>query len=130
MATEQIVCTAAGLQAASACYKGDKLNPIQQQAILVWAKVKQLATYGGTDYSATLTTDLLVDSACPPQTPDDIRAAHIVIALGQICTDPGTIQDLMEDVKCLQHSTMQQLMMAELHLDCLIGQRLWTSYCD
>ncbi len=80
---------------------------MQQKAMLLYARVLELAAIGGTDYTAALTTTLTTDAACPPSSADDIRAANIAIAFANATTAgasvPDTLAAKMSAIRCLQH---------------------------
>lgn len=121
-------CTLVTLVDNAACYRQSALNPIQQKALLVYAKVLELEAIGGTDYTAALTTTLLEDTACPPYTADHIRAANVAVAFNNAdaagATVPTDIQDALAAVKCLQHvpGGMATLDRIDVFLNCSLGQ--------
>lgn len=123
------ICTTTTLITDAACYQQYALDPFQQKALLVYARVLQLAAIGGTDYTSAMTTTLLTDSACMPRTPDRIRAAHLAIAFANAtaagATVPSTIQTKISAAKCLYHipGGMTKLDRIDVLLHCKLGVR-------
>ena len=122
------ICTATTLITNGACYRQSSINPIQQKALLIYAKVLELAAIGGIDYTAELVGDLLTDSACPPTEPDNIRAANVAVAFANAtsagATVPDTIQTKIDAVKCLQNVSggLERLEQIDLLLNCQLGR--------
>lgn len=120
-------CTTATNTTDAACYNGRILNPAQQWALLVYAKVLELAAIGGTDYTNALTTTLLTDAACPPTTEDAIMAANINVAFNNAAaagaTVPSTISLKLNAVRCLQYvpGGVEKLKRIDLLLNCKLG---------
>ena len=102
-------CSTTTLITNAACYRQSSIDPIQQQALLIYGKVLELAAIGGTDYTAALTTTLLTDAApvVGALSADNVTAANIstqfVNAAAAGASVPSTIQSKIAAVKCLQH---------------------------
>lgn len=76
-----VTCSATGVVTNAACYTRATLNPNQQKALLVLAKVFLLANVGGTNYSQVTDTTLVTDASqmvCGI-TPDGLEAGNIAI---------------------------------------------------
>ena len=122
------VCNATTLITNAACYHRTQLNPIQQQSLLIYAKVLELAAIGGTDYRTEMTGDLLTDAACPPSHEDDITAARIAVAFANAteagATVPADINDKLDAIACLQHvpGGANVLNRIDLLLTCKLGR--------
>lgn len=110
------------------CYRSPgAINPKQQKALLILAKVLQLKAIGGTDYTGKLTTLLLTDAntfACGAGE-EDLRAGRIkiefdkAIALGAAV--PATIQLKQALINCLVEADYKQLDEADTLLNCKLG---------
>lgn len=122
------VCTIASLFQNTSCYQQNSITAEQQKALLVYAKVLELAAIGGTNYISVLTSTLLTDTACPTVLPDRVRAANIRIAFNNAAsagaTVPTTIQDKMAVMKCLTHLPGGQLKLDQIAmwLNCKLGR--------
>ena len=101
---------------------------MQQWALLIYAKVLELAAIGGTNYTAQLTGTLLQAAACPPSTDDEVMAANINVAFNNAtsagATPPSTIQTKIAAVKRLQHvpGGLNKLKQIDLYLNCALGR--------
>lgn len=112
----------------TSCYVSPgAINPKQQKALLIYAKVLQLKAIGGTDYTGKLSTLLLTDAAtfsCGAEE-EDLRAARIKIefdkatALGAAV--PPDIQLKQAQINCLMLADPAALDEADTLLTCKLG---------
>jgi len=122
------ICSATTLITNGACYRTSSINIVEQKALLIYAKVLELAAIGGTDYTAQLTGTLLTASACPPYEPDNIRAGNVAVAFANAASAgavvPSTIQTKIAAVKCLKNvdGGLARLEQIELLLNCKLGR--------
>jgi len=109
---------------ASSCYRQSSLILSQQKALLLYAKMLELAAIGGTDYTDDL-DGLLVASICPPAFENNIEAAYLSIAFNNAIAAgavvPSTIAGKMISATCLTSIPMATLDQIELLLTSLLG---------
>lgn len=124
------VCTAASLVTAATCYQRQSIQPHQQTALLLYAKVLELAAIGGTDYAATLTSTLLTDTVALvcAMTEDQRRAARVNIAFLNAATAgasvPETLAEKVAAIQCLVQKVEDDPAFADmidLFLTCALG---------
>ena len=119
-------CTTATINATQ--YGRLAINPIQQKALLIYAKVLELAAIGGTDYILELTGDLLTDTVAPPNTTDGIRAGNVAIAFANAASAgasvPTTLSDKLAVCKGLLHvpGGCDRLDQIDMYLNCQLGR--------
>lgn len=105
------------------CYSLQTLNPIQQKALLVYAKSLILTGLGGTNYTTSLSGQLFTDAAAATIGLDQARrdAARIKIAFAGATAAgspaPGNIIDKLAQVKCLVNIPADQLDNMLVYLD-------------
>ncbi len=118
-------CTKAGLSAS--CYKTPgAITPRQVKTLTIYAKVLQLAAIGGTDYRSLLATTLLSDAATLTCGFDksDLDAAMVQIAYNNATTagaSVGTLATQVNNARCLEQATEDQLDEALVLLQCKLG---------
>lgn len=121
------VCTAASLVTDAVCYHQPNISFKYQQALLLYAKVLELAAIGGTDYSAVLTSTLITDAlqlVCGINE-EQREAAYVNIAFLNATTAgasvPATLALKMDAVKCLAHVPLETMQKMDLLLTCKLG---------
>lgn len=110
------------------CYVSPgSINPAQQKALMIYAKVLQLKAIGGTDYTGKLSTLLLSDAdtfACGAEE-ETLRAGRIKIefdkAMALGAAVPATIQLKQAQINCLLLADQLRLDKAETMLNCKLG---------
>jgi len=118
------ICTNASL--ATTCYQLTSITEKQQKALIVYAKMLQLAIIGGTDYVGRLNL-LLSDSAalCCGMTEKDRDAARVHLQFAKAAVAgasvPDTISAKQAQINCLVESDEKQLDEADLLLTCRLG---------
>lgn len=121
-------CTQAVFIDDATCYTRPNVDPIQQMALLIYAKVLELQAVGGTDYRDALVTTLITDTKCPPYMSDDaIMAGNINVAFNNAeaagASVPATLEDAVAAIKCLQYAPggMATLKRIDMFLNCALG---------
>lgn len=105
------------------------LNPQEQQALMVYLKVKELAALGGTDYTNELTPDgqLNTDSiAYVKLTPPQVALSYLAIELDNATSAGATISTdinvLAQEIACLKNFDPADLTRMDLLVTCLLGR--------
>ena len=98
-------CNVNVLGNAASCFKDKCMSEGDRKAIMIYARIKNLAAIGGTDYSANL-QQLMIDSATwRKRAEDELRAIAVYIALENAIQDGATINlnvnSLADAAKCL-----------------------------
>lgn len=112
---------------ANPCLSAKVLTEQQRKLLKIWYMANELATNGGTDYTAVLGSTLITDSNTYIQlaTPDEMMTADIALdatnattAGASLSTDYDT---LMGSVAPLTKATERQLDGIILYLKCALG---------
>lgn len=98
-------CNVNGLLKAATCFQDKCMSEGDRKAIMIYARIKNLAAIGGTDYSANL-QQLMIDSATwRKRAEDELKAIAVYIALENAIQDGATINlnvnSLAAAAKCL-----------------------------
>lgn len=99
-------CEVNGLLKAATCFTDKCMSQPDRDAITIYARIKNLAAIGGTDYSSNL-AQLMIDSATwRKRAQDELRAIAVYIALENAINDGASINlnvnSLMTAAKCLR----------------------------
>lgn len=99
-------CNVNGLLTAAACFTDRCMGQPERDALIIWARIKNLAAIGGVDYSVNLSR-LMVDSATwRVRALDQLRAIDVYIALQNAIGDGAVINlnpnSLALAAKCLK----------------------------
>jgi hypothetical protein len=111
-------CAVNTLLARSKCFQKPCLGEIDLNAMEIYARVKNLAASGGTDYSASLHT-LLVDSKEYQALPkDQRRAINLLLTIdnanddgASVSYDPNVLESNAKCFKCLGIELQVQLLL-------------------
>ena len=103
-------CDVNGLLQASSCFMDKCMSDGDRKAIMIYARIKNLAALGGTDYSANL-AGLMQDSATwRKRAEDELRAIAVYITLENAINDGASINlnvnSLSTAAKCLKVSCL------------------------
>jgi hypothetical protein len=104
------------------------LSRIQQKALIIYAKVLELAAVGGTDYSSAISTTLVSDalSTTCGMNDGDLEAALVNInflnAEAAGATVPASLNAKMNAVRCLIAVDEALLNKLDLFLTCQLGE--------
>ena len=98
-------CNVNGLLKAATCFQDKCMSDPDRKAIMIYARIKNLAALGGTDYSANL-KQLMIDSATwRKRAEDELRAIAVYITLENAINDGASINlnvnSLSTAAKCL-----------------------------
>ncbi len=98
-------CNVNGLLRAATCFQDKCMSDGDRKAIMIYARIKNLAAIGGTDYSANL-KQLMIDSATwRKRAEDELRAIAVYMALENAINDGASINlnvnSLATAAKCL-----------------------------
>lgn len=98
-------CDVNALMTLAKCFQDKCMSDPDRKAIMIYARVKNLAALGGTDYSADL-KQLMVDSAnWRKRAEDELRAIGVYITLENAINDGASINlnvnSLATAAKCL-----------------------------
>lgn len=118
-----VTCASSVLVPASACYTVQTLNPRQQKAFLIFAKMFVLKNAGGTDYTSSISTTLVSDAVqmiCGA-TSDQIVAANIAMHMeaGSI-TSVLALGTKMAATSCISNLDELTLEKMNVFLNCKI----------
>jgi len=99
-------CNVNGLLRAATCFQDKCMSEGDRKAIMIYARIKNLAAIGGTDYSSNL-KQLMIDSATwRKRAEDELRAIAVYIALENAINDGASINlnvnSLMTAAKCVK----------------------------
>lgn len=84
-------CNVNGLLKAATCFTDKCMSDPDRKAIMMYARIKNLAALGGTDYSANL-KQLMIDSATwRARAEDQLKAIAVYIALENAINDGASI---------------------------------------
>lgn len=84
-------CNVNGLLLAANCYGDQCMAQPQRDALIIWARIKNLAAIGGVDYSNNLPR-LMVDSATwRTRALDQLKAIEVYISLQNAIADGASI---------------------------------------
>lgn len=97
-------CDVNGLLKASTCFSDKCMSDYDRKAIMIYARIKNLAAIGGPDYSSN-TKQLLIDSAqWRKRAEDQLKAIWTYITLENAINDGATINlnvnSLATQAKC------------------------------
>lgn len=120
-------CTAASLATTNPAFGLQGFNPKQYQAAKLYLMALELAALGGTDYTATMTTDLIDDATTLAQKmdPNQRRIAMLQIyannATAAGASVPETFNELNDATGCCFQSQQVDMGAIELLLLCKLG---------
>jgi hypothetical protein len=112
----------------AACYVSpSQIDPKQQRALLIYARVLELAAVGGTNYAAVMATTLVSDAAtltCGMSQPQKVAAAlnlAFVNAATAGASVPSTLTAKLAAIACLVNLDPALLDDIDLMLTCKLG---------
>lgn len=121
-------CDVNGLLKAATCFTDRCMGEPDRKAIMIYARIKNLAALGGTDYSANL-KQLMIDSATwRKRAEDELRAIAVYIALENAIQDGASINlnanSLSTAAKCLKAQCLgkEDQNAILMYLGCLINR--------
>jgi hypothetical protein len=123
------VCSNQTLITDAACYVIPDISPAAQKALLIYAKVLQLAAMGGTDYTSSINTTLVSDAATLTcnMAPNQNDAARVALAFTNAAAKgasvPATMTLKMAQIACIVNLDPQTLDDIDLLLTCKFGQQ-------
>lgn len=120
-------CSATTWITNAACFTQLTLDPARQKALLAYAMALELAAIGGTDYTTSISNNLVTDAVqtvCAI-TPDQIMAARInlayVNAAAAGASVPATMDLKLFEIRRLMNITPDEMEKVLLLLTCKLG---------
>lgn len=121
-------CTVDGFQTTGACFQN--MTPTQRLAAIIYFNSLELAANEGTSYTLGVNGTLLADAVSyNTMTEDQIQVANVVIAYNNAVSAGATppdantgIQDLQEQIKCVENFGPRMMQQMKLLLECQLGR--------